>query len=289
MTSAGLRPLPLAGASPDLYARTLPMFVTRWSLLSSSLFAIVSLSCGERSSIHGMSDAGDTAGDVGDRDALPTRDDAGPTDNDVIVGIVFDGDTIVAYAADGVFAPDGRPMDGEHIRFLGIDAPEVAHPPEPADCWADEAKWTVDAYVGRGIELEFDEPHGLRDRFDRLLAYIHVDGKVLNEELLRRGDVRAFRQFPHKYSDRYSETRTGRARFARNVELFQLMDHDREFAARLGDITLVIPCGGRGRRMGGLIKPLLLRADGTSLTGIERTLRALVDATMIVAPQEMQS
>ncbi|MFC7504048.1 thermonuclease family protein [Nocardioides sp. CPCC 206347] len=49
----------------------------------------------------------------------------------VRVTAVVDGDTIRVETSGG--RQHGR------VRLLGIDAPEVAHPPEPAECYAADA------------------------------------------------------------------------------------------------------------------------------------------------------
>jgi molybdopterin-guanine dinucleotide biosynthesis protein A len=49
--------------------------------------------------------------------------------------------------------------------------------------------------------------------------------------------------------------------------------------------TLVVLAGGRGERLGGIVKPLLVRPDGrTLIEHLIATLGPLVDDTMIVAP-----
>jgi micrococcal nuclease len=68
------------------------------------------------------------------------------------------------------------------VRLIGVDAPE--HDQEP---WGDRAKEFVVAFLQRGgpVNLEYD-----RDKFgpyNRLLAYVWLDGKMLNEELAARG------------------------------------------------------------------------------------------------------
>ena len=92
---------------------------------------------------------------------------------------VIDGDTVVL-------------SGGEHVRLLGIDAPEL-HPgrpgragpfPEPG---AAEARDALRALVaGQTLRVE---RHG-RDRYGRTLARLFLaDGTDVSEELLRRGLV----------------------------------------------------------------------------------------------------
>lgn len=146
--------------------------------------------------------------------------DAGTTGQTVLVALVYDGDTARLSAGASVMTPDSRPLSGESVRFLGVDAPEIAHPPAPADCWGDEAHARArDMLQGRTVTLEYDldpgctppisnsqaEACGLRDDFGRLLAYVHLsDGTVANETLIAEGHARSFRRFTHKYTARYN-------------------------------------------------------------------------------------
>jgi len=140
------------------------------------------------------------------RDAMGHADTGIAPSSGILVQTVFDGDTISVEAAASVLAPDGRRLSESHIRFLGIDAPEIAHPPAPADCWGNEASmFAHNLLAGQFITLEYDNTHELRDQYDRILAYIHLmDNRVVNEVMLETGNARSFRAFPHKYTDRYN-------------------------------------------------------------------------------------
>ncbi len=93
---------------------------------------------------------------------------------------VHDGDTISV------------PLNGERtiIRYLLIDTPELHHPRRGEEELALEAAGANRDLISSGpLRLEFDEE--LRDRYERLLAYVWValpEGELLvNEELVRRG------------------------------------------------------------------------------------------------------
>lgn len=55
-------------------------------------------------------------------------------------------------------------------------------------------------------------------------------------------------------------------------------------------VALVVLAGGRGQRLGGVVKPLLLRADGRTLLAhtLER-LGPLADSTVVVAPETLHA
>ena len=90
---------------------------------------------------------------------------------------VVDGDTIV------VALRDGR---SETVRLLGVDTPETVHPDKPVECFGPEASaYTHSTLEGRQVYLDTDVEE--RDRYGRLLAYVTVDGKRFNDELLRLG------------------------------------------------------------------------------------------------------
>lgn len=92
------------------------------------------------------------------------------------VAAVVDGDTIEVV------------RDGERdtVRLLGVDTPETRHPTEPVQCFGPEAAaYTARRLTGRTVRLEGDVE--ARDRYDRRLAYVILDGERFNDELLRLG------------------------------------------------------------------------------------------------------
>jgi micrococcal nuclease len=91
-----------------------------------------------------------------------------------------DGDTVIARFDDGHV---------EKIRLLGVDTPEVVDPRKPVQCFGHVASaFTKSRLEGRRVMLELDaEP---RDKYGRLLAYVIVDGRRFDDELLARGYAR---------------------------------------------------------------------------------------------------
>lgn len=96
---------------------------------------------------------------------------------EVRVTRVVDGDTIVVRL-------EGR---NERVRYIGMDTPETVKPGSPVECYGKAASAENKRLVdGRRVKLEFDVER--RDRYDRLLAYVRLlDGRMVNEELVRRG------------------------------------------------------------------------------------------------------
>jgi len=94
----------------------------------------------------------------------------------VRVTAVVDGDTI------RVETRGGRQLG--RVRLLGIDAPEVAHPPEPAECYSDQATDLLEELtpVGITVELVTDTAQPNRDRYGRLLRYVDHDGHDVARE-----------------------------------------------------------------------------------------------------------
>lgn len=107
---------------------------------------------------------------------------------------VLDGDTIE------VIFPDGW---RERVRYLGIDAPEVAS--EGArECFSREATARNRALVaGEEVILRRDTEN--RDPYDRLLRYVRVDDVSVNAHLLGSGHARLMVIPPN--TARYTEYR----------------------------------------------------------------------------------
>lgn len=102
----------------------------------------------------------------------------------VTVRWVADGDTIVL-------------KDGRHVRYIGIDTPEVAHENRRAEPMGQAAKaFNRKLVLGRRIRLETDRE--VKDRYGRIIAYVYrEDGLFVNAELLRYGFAHVLYRFPN--------------------------------------------------------------------------------------------
>ena len=89
-----------------------------------------------------------------------------------MVSHVIDGDTIAL-------------ANGSRVRLLQIDTPE----PGTSECFSRAAGRELRRILPAGarITLEADAPLDLRDRYGRLLRYVHRGGINVNVELARRG------------------------------------------------------------------------------------------------------
>jgi micrococcal nuclease len=109
---------------------------------------------------------------------------------------VYDGDTISVII-------NGK---SETVRFLLVDTPETSHPRLGVQPYGPEAKEFTKKLVesAEKIELEFDIGPK-RDKYSRLLAYVYVDGKMIQEELLKRGLARVAYVYPPntRYIDQF--------------------------------------------------------------------------------------
>lgn len=103
---------------------------------------------------------------------------------------VIDGDTI-------------RLDNDEVVRLIGVDTPESTHPELPVQLFAKEAAdFTRRLCEGLKVRLEFGEDR--EDKYGRLLAYVYLeDGRMINEELIKRGYAYVLRRFPFKKKDKF--------------------------------------------------------------------------------------
>lgn len=82
---------------------------------------------------------------------------------------IVDGDTF-----DLATCAETDVAESERVRMLGVDAPEVAHGDEPADCYGAEASdYLADVLEGRALRLEFDDE--CEGNFGRTLAWVFID------------------------------------------------------------------------------------------------------------------
>lgn len=78
------------------------------------------------------------------------------------------------------------------VRYLLIDTPETVKPNTPVQLYGKEASdFTKNALShAHKIQLDFDKTGNQGDKYNRTLAYVYVDGKDLNEELVKNGLAR---------------------------------------------------------------------------------------------------
>ena len=82
-----------------------------------------------------------------------------------------DGDTILL-------------SDGSRVRLVQVDAPELG-----IECWGDEAADALGRLAPRRSVLRLERDPGLddKDRYGRLLRYVHANGRNVTLELVRQG------------------------------------------------------------------------------------------------------
>lgn len=105
---------------------------------------------------------------------------------------VVDGDTIIVKF-------NGK---NERLRFIGINTPESVAEDEsrnrPEGHIASD--YTKKLLSDKKVGLEFDVQE--RDKFGRLLAYVYLDGKMVNKTLLEKGYAQVMSIQPNvKYAD----------------------------------------------------------------------------------------
>lgn len=104
-----------------------------------------------------------------------------------------DGDT-AHFMIDGV---------NRTVRFLAINAPEIAHDNNKAEPYGNVASnYTCRALEdAKTIEIEFDE-NAKTDKYDRYLAWIFVDGELLQEKIVSEGYAKVTYLYDdYKYTD----------------------------------------------------------------------------------------
>ncbi len=93
----------------------------------------------------------------------------------------------------------------ETVRYLLVDTPEEKKPNTCVQPYSMEAAQRNDAILRSGnITLEFEEKNKV-DKYGRVLAYVFVNGKSVQETLLQEGYARVAYIYypPYKYLSQY--------------------------------------------------------------------------------------
>jgi micrococcal nuclease len=120
---------------------------------------------------------------------------------------VVDGDTIEV-------ALGGRRED---VRLIGVDTPETVKPGTPVQCFGPRAsRFTHRRLERRRVRLLFGVER--RDVYGRLLAYVFLDRRLVNAELVRRGLARTLAIPPNtRFASRFERLQSAAARAGRGL------------------------------------------------------------------------
>lgn len=97
-------------------------------------------------------------------------------------------------------------IDGsvETVRIIGIDTPETVHPSKPVQCFGREASAALKEVLdGEEVTLE-KNPAEERDKYGRLLRYVHIDGVDIGASMIEEGFAYSYKQYPHPRLEEYN-------------------------------------------------------------------------------------
>lgn len=109
---------------------------------------------------------------------------------------VVDGDTI-SVSVDG---------GAETIRMIGINTPETVDPRTTVECFGIEASNEAKRLLsGARVRLETDDTQGERDKYGRMLAYVHTEGGLFfNRHMIEQGFAYEYTyNAPYKYQSEF--------------------------------------------------------------------------------------
>ena len=164
------------------------------------VLGILFLTTPGRELLSNIIDRGDEGQTQSQQPNSPVQNPAAPAPSEgrvsATVERIVDGDTVIANLADG---------SRERVRMLLIDTPETKKEGTPVQPFGLEAsEYTKKLLTGKSVELEFDQEQ--RDQYDRMLAYIYLDNKMVNTELLEQGLARVVVYPPNdKYIDEFRD------------------------------------------------------------------------------------
>jgi micrococcal nuclease len=89
---------------------------------------------------------------------------------------------------------------GEKVRLIGINAPEIS------DIFGQEAKqYLSDLIKNKNVDLQSDNKSKDRDRYQRLLRYVILEGVDINKKLVLDGYAFAYLKYHFSKSHDYSQ------------------------------------------------------------------------------------
>lgn len=108
----------------------------------------------------------------------------------VRIKAVFDGDTVLT-------------EKGRKIRLVGVDTPELGRAHRPGMPFSKAAKKFL-AKLVKGRVSEFEPALQSRDKYDRSLGYLFINGRSVNLEILKAGLGRVYLIGPNtRYGEQF--------------------------------------------------------------------------------------
>ena len=138
---------------------------------------------------------------------VPINDTANIIKTFYNVNRTIDGDTIEIQMNSGK----------EKVRLIGINTPETVDPRKKVECFGKEASSRMKELAeGNLVYLEYDDTQGLRDKYNRLLAYVYLeDNQMINRKMIAEGYAHEYTySTKYKYQNEFRELQN----FARTQE-----------------------------------------------------------------------
>lgn len=101
----------------------------------------------------------------------------------IAVARIIDGDTVEL-------------INGERLRYIGMDTPEEVDPRKPLQCYAKEAAAENEKLIS-GQKITFYKDVSVQDKYGRWLGFVYLDdGTFVNLELVKQGYAFAYPYIP---------------------------------------------------------------------------------------------
>ena len=93
----------------------------------------------------------------------------------------------------------------ETLRIIGLDTPETVDPRKPVQCFGKEASNKAKELLsGKTVVLEADSTQGERDKYQRLLRYVFINGTDYGQYMIANGYAHEYTyNLPYKYQTEY--------------------------------------------------------------------------------------
>lgn len=144
---------------------------------------------------------GETLGTSQESQEIEAASDSDWQNQNYLVTKIRDGDTIEVNLGGKI----------EAVRLVGIDTPETVDPRKPIQCFGKEASDKLKSLLtGKSVTFEVDETQSDRDRYNRLLRFVFLDGQDVGLQMIREGYAQEslYSSVPHKYRDEYLSAQT---------------------------------------------------------------------------------
>lgn len=160
------------------------------------------------------------------------------------------------------------------VRFLAIDTPETKHPTKGSQPYGKEASDFTCESLNEAKEITLEYENSKTDKYDRVLAWVFVDGDLLQGKLVRKGLAKvAYLYDDYKYTEKLQRLESEAKDDKLNIWSDYKEDYTQYFYLFISAIVVLVICIYDKNYRKRTIRKVKNKVKKSATKGIDKLLR----------------